>query len=313
MKEAYYTIKYNTRDDGFLIPNAVNVQFVLQTSTGTGTVPISMKFKTFFELSTATKQIYYRSGNPGYLDLRNLLVGTLDATTGGILVNKDGFRMPISTSSCLLIAAATNVLTTNADNVLRFNQNMSTSCYLESTLNDEPSFQTLCNAPALTTLAIISQLDSITRVGKFGNANVTYPSDWVTLTDQDLSYATSTYNTTSMACTLITEVKVQFLTSKVGFPDNQHAYIISARKKGISRTIYFDPYLSNQRIDIKVSFEYIRIIEDEASTSGYVLKPALTWPSDLFWPFATLDDSFHISTTIIYSVSAMYALSELLM
>jgi hypothetical protein len=97
LKEAYYTFKYGARDDGFLIPNAVDVQLILQTTQGTGSVPISMKFMTFFELSTSTKQIYHKSGNPGYIDLKILLVGTVDATTTGITVNKDGFMMPIST------------------------------------------------------------------------------------------------------------------------------------------------------------------------------------------------------------------------
>mmetsp|Transcript_17986 Transcript_17986/g.15909 ORF Transcript_17986/g.15909 Transcript_17986/m.15909 type:complete len:179 (-) Transcript_17986:654-1190(-) len=102
IKEAIYTFKYTAREDGFLTPNSVDVILVLYDSiTGTAdqTVSVPMKFKTFFELSTATEEIYYRSGNSGYLDLEPVLVGSVDAGTNSTLVNKDGFMSPISSST----------------------------------------------------------------------------------------------------------------------------------------------------------------------------------------------------------------------
>ena len=173
VKEVYYTFKYTSRSDGFLIPSAVNAQFVLKTTSYSKATQISQKFMTIFELANQSGEVYYRSGNPGYIDSDNLLVGTVN-TNGGISSPKDGFLMPISTSTCITATAAANTYTTNADNTLRFNQNMTVNCYLQATDNTVATFQTLCNSPSLSTYAIFNSLTQITRIGKFGNANVNY-------------------------------------------------------------------------------------------------------------------------------------------
>lgn len=142
MKEVYYTFTYTARSDGFLIPSAVNAQFVLQTTSYSQATQISHKFMTFFELANQSGEVYYRSGNPGYIDLDNLLVGTV-SSSGAITSPKDGFLMPISTSTCITATAAANTFTTNADNTLRFNQNMTVSCYIQATDNTVATFQTL--------------------------------------------------------------------------------------------------------------------------------------------------------------------------
>lgn len=128
MKEAIYTFKYTARDDGFLIPDSVDVILVmyqtLTTATAGETVSVPMRFRTFFELVNAdVTEITYRSGNSGYLDLEPLLVGVPDASTG-ITASKDGFMVELSNTNCLTTTALTNTLTTTADNTLRFNQNM---------------------------------------------------------------------------------------------------------------------------------------------------------------------------------------------
>lgn len=142
MKEVYYTFKYTARSDGFLIPSAVNAQFVLQTTSYSKATQISHKFMTFFELANQSGEVYYRSGNPGYIDLDNLLVGTV-SSSGAITSPKDGFLMPVSTSTCITATAAANTYTTNADNTLRFNQNMTVNCYIQATDNTVATFQTL--------------------------------------------------------------------------------------------------------------------------------------------------------------------------
>lgn len=299
VKQVYYTFTYEARTDGFLIPTAVDVQLIMQTtSSSSGSVSIPQKFVTYYQLANAAGEIFYKSGNPGYLDLEPLLVGTVDSTTGGITSPKDGLMMPMSSTTCITATSAASAFTTSADNVLRFNQNMTVNCYLQATANTAAAFQTLCNSPALTTYAIFDKLTSMTRIGRYGNANVNYPSDWVTVIEQDLNYGTTTYDSTAQSCTLITEVDVQMLTSNVGFPDNQHAYIVTARKKGIASTIYFNDFLLNQRIDLKVSFEYTKVIESEASLSAYVSSSNYNWPTDLFWAFGELNGSsgFGVST-----------------
>lgn len=297
-----------------MVPSAVDAQFILQTSSGTtgATVAVPQKFVTKYKLSGQTSEVFYRSGNPGYLDLELLLVGTVDATSGGITSPKDGFLMPVSSSTCLTTTDSANFFSTSVDNALRFGQNFTTSCYLQATANTEAAFNTLCNAPNLSSLAIFNQLASMTRIGRYGNANVNYPSDWVTVIEQDLNYGTTTYDTTTKSCTLITEVDVQILTADVGFPDNQHSYVVTARKKGKARTIYYDDFLSNQRIDIKVEFEYIRVTEDEASLSAYVSLSNFNWPADILWPFMTLDSAFGFTSVSVCLFCLSYTFLDLI-
>jgi len=316
LKEAIYTVKYQARDDGFLIPNAVEVILImyntLTTTVSGSTVSVPMRFRTFYEMSNATN-VYYRSGNSGYLDLEKLLVGTVNVNNG-IDSDKDGFMTPISTTQCQTTASLTNKLTSNADNTLRFNQNMSVSCYIQATAATEVAFGQLCDGTAVnkSTLAIFGQMNSFTRVGKYGNANVNFPSDWITVIDQDLNYENAVYNSTTRICTTFTEVSVEFLTAKRGYPDNQHAYIISARKKGISSTISFDEFLANnQRIELKASFEYIRVTEKEASLSARVTKVAYKWPADILWPFGTFASAFSPSVSATLLLGALLIFVDL--
>lgn len=118
-----------------------------------------------------------------------------------------------------------------------------------------------------------------------------YPKDWVTVVEQDLNFATTSYDSTKQSCTLITAVDFQVITSKVGFPDNQNAYVVAARKKGIASTIYYNSFLTSQRIDLKVAFEFTQITESEGSLSAYKTTTDFNWPADLFWPIAVLNSA----------------------
>jgi hypothetical protein len=296
VEQVHYTFKYNDRGDGFLVPKSVNAIFVLKTTDSSSAIPIKQKFFTFFELEGST-DVYYKSGNPGYLNMMKLFAGSLN-TNNQIEMNKDGFRMPIDASTC---GTSNTGYSTNTDNVLRFNQNMTVSCYMEATANTEAAFQTLCGTD-ISSFTIFSQLNSLTRIGRYGNADVNYPKDWITVLDVDMTLAAGTYDSTAQSCKIITEIDVQILTSKVGFPDNQHAYVVTARKKAKERIIYFDSFKTKQKIDLKVSFQYIRVTEDEASLSAFTESSNFEWPADLLWPFTTLDDAFGPTMTKLWTL-----------
>ncbi|CAI2362570.1 unnamed protein product [Moneuplotes crassus] len=302
LKEAIYTFKYTNRSDGFLVPSSVDVILVLYesltTTTAGSTVSVPMRFRTFFELDNSVSQKTYRSGNSGYLGNEPLLVGTTSSSSLGIDSNPDGYRVEVSATTCETSSNQADKLTTTAENTLNFNQNLTTGCYVEALGTTAAEFQTLCNNAARGSLNIFSQLTNLNRVGKYGNANVNYPSDWITVIEQDLDYATSTYDATAQTCNLLTEVSVQFLTAKRGSPENQHAYIISARKKGIRRTVNYDDFVAqNRKIDLKVSYQYTRITEKEASLGSRKHKVAYEWPSDILWPFGEFDSAYSSTLT----------------
>ena len=82
-----------------MIPSAADVVIVyydnIAAPAAGQSVAVPMRFRTFYELSNGT-DVTYRSGNSGYLDLYPVLVGTVDAGSGGIVSNKDGFMAQIS-------------------------------------------------------------------------------------------------------------------------------------------------------------------------------------------------------------------------
>ena len=295
VKEVYFTFTYQARDDGFLIPQAVSAQFILQTtSSSEASVNIAQKFVSIFELLDPAGEIYYQSGNPGYLWMSDLLVGTVDATTSGITLSKDGYMIQPNSGACLLATDVADTIQSSLDNTIKFGENFTTSCYLSPTDNTAAEFETFCNSANtdLTTYYIFDQLTQATRLGKFGNANINYESDWITVSELDLNYATMTYDTTAQTCKLISEVHLQILYSKVGFPDNQHSYIITARKKGRETTTYYDPFKTSQLFNFKVSFDFVEITEDEGSTDAYESSESFEWPSDIFYPFGILDGAY---------------------
>ena len=309
VKEAIYTITYNARDDGYLIPNAAKVTLVLYDSVSTNaagnTVAVPMRFRTFFELEGNNSEIVYRSGNSGYLDLQPVLIGKVDPSVTGPIVNKDGFMAIISGTVCESTPSNPK-LTTLGNNVLLFNQNMSVSWYIQASGNSITEFESLCDISNtdLPNLAIFDQLNDVDQVGKYGNADLSNTLDWFNFIEQDLTYTLS-YNSTEESCTLLSEVAVEFLTSKRGYADNQHSYIISARKRGIERKIFYKDFkASNQKISLKTSFSFVRVTEKEASTDSEVTKVAYEWPSDILWPFGNFDSAYslEIASVLITSI-----------
>ena len=103
VKEIYYTFTYTQRTSGdlsgFLDPTGVRAQFIMQTTSSNSSVRIVQKFHTLFEIANASGDVFYRSGNIGYLYMRDLLVGNLNSTNGGINLSRDGYRMQPSTGA----------------------------------------------------------------------------------------------------------------------------------------------------------------------------------------------------------------------
>ena len=296
VKEIYYTFTYTQRTSGdlsgFLDPTGVRAQFIMQTTSSSTPVRIVQKFYTLFEIANASGDVFYRSGNIGYLYMRDLLVGNLNSTNSGINLSQDGYRMQPSTGAWAVATSVENSILTDTDVVLKFGENYTTSCYLSSVTTDFATFSSFCTGLDLSSYEIFDNLNDFAYVGKFGNANVNYIQDWVTVESVDLTYSNNTVNDTLQFCSLVTDVEVQILYSKVGFPDNQHSYIVATRKKGITRQVYFNSYKIDQRIDLKVSFEFVEITEEEGSTSAYEPRQTFTWPSDIFYPFFTLDNAY---------------------
>lgn len=59
-------------------------------------------------------------------------------------------------------------------------QSISYGCSLELTNADEEDFQAQCERQTLFDLNV----QQINRVGEYGNANVAYPRDWLTVTSE---------------------------------------------------------------------------------------------------------------------------------
>lgn len=313
VKEVYYTFTYVEDSDGNISPTGVSAQFILQNTQSSTTTNIVQKFHSSYTLTLKNGDTYSEGCDPGYNYLDQLLVGTVNATNSAIDSPIDGFMMMPSTGECLLVADATDTVQTSADITLKFGQNFTTSCTLTAAANNASDFQTLCDSTDLTSLYIYGHLADVTRIGKFKNSNVNYPLDWITINETDLNYGTKTYNSTKQSCKLISEVEVQILTSKVGFADNQYAYVVAARKKGIEREFYYDSFKNEQRIDIKVSFNFVEITKKEGDTDQFKPKKDFKLDSSIFYPLGYLDSASSLTSQMICALLGSVLIINLLL
>jgi hypothetical protein len=85
--------------------------------------------------------------------------------------------------------------------------------------------------------------------GKFGNANIYYPSDWSNLkydaSNGSLGYQIN-WDATSRTCTLYADVHYKVFYSSMGFSDNPQRYIVDIYRYSIPENWTYNRYTDDQ-------------------------------------------------------------------
>ena len=156
-----------------------------------------------------------KSGNPGYIVGKNLLVGKNSPDNLRFIVNKRGFTLKSGdASNC----QTTTSLTT--ENPIKFGVNTMIKCKMN--IEQATSIETIGN------LIIFSDNKAeLGSIGKFGCSNPQYKGDWINVNNTSFNITKewisgNIYNVTTTAYFVV-------ITSKFGPKNNPQNYVLSAR------------------------------------------------------------------------------------
>ena len=174
---------------------------------------------------------------------------------------------------------------------------MSLSCNLAFNLTELESYCSQTYSPF--TKGQLSIFKGITekflKLGKFGNSDPTLRQDWVTVLESNMTEFTDTtvagtWDSNTKTCTFKGDMRVQIVTSKVGFKDYPQKYVVAAHKEGVEKSWRFtesnDATPQTFSHSLSITFKEIlpeELIFDETPTSGLLPKV----PVDLFRPLLT--------------------------
>lgn len=174
-----------------------------------------------------------KSGNPGYIVGKNLLVGKNSSDNLSFIVNKRGLTLKSGdASNC----QTTTSLTT--ENPIKFGVNTMVKCKM-NIKNDTPS-ETIRNL-----IIFADNKAELGSIGKFGSSNPQYKGDWInvnntffSITKESISEISGNiYNVTTTAYFVV-------LTSKFGPKNNPQNYVLSTRL-----------FTRNETIDLSIEKE----------------------------------------------------------
>lgn len=166
------------------------------------------------------------SGNPGYIDGLPLKVGFQSADNEPVSSYQDGFEIlgADQAGKCIMTppAASATSITDYGDPVINFNEELSYGCNVRYKPDD---LKTFCKADSQATvkgMQIFKNLDEFKKFGKFGNANILFPKDWIDVANDD-SFANlgkTQWDEASQTCSIYSSVLVKVIYSEQGFSEN---------------------------------------------------------------------------------------------
>lgn len=151
-------------------------QFCQSTSSGSAFIPQSFSIK-FLPRTTSASHVH-RSGNPGYLQSKAVLVA--QNADGPKQLNHDGFRFFAANDDgeCLQSVG----LPTLQGTEFRFGENIQIGCKVK--IADANALQSYCSQAEISKQVIFNQLDKIKSLGVFGSSRTTHSGDWIAVAKQ---------------------------------------------------------------------------------------------------------------------------------
>eukprot|EP00605_Chrysophyceae_sp_TOSAG23-4_P000774 GSChrysophyteH1.ASY1.ANO1.863.1 assembled CDS len=239
-----------------------------------------------------------KSGNPGYLMGKPVLVGELQAASGSTLQtiaqSTDGFQVSTSIGKC---PAGSN----KGYQSLSFGYDMNTGCQLELT---RPELKNLCctgssdctpDAPspyaATSGWPNFLSLPAETQyVGVYGNADPLDVSQWTAVSVRSSS-ANSNWNAQTGVCTnMKSGLHYKFLVASSGEKDFPQSKIVGVEVEQVVSDWFSNiPYtddVSTQTFNLEITASFV--FKESSDLEGYVppAPPVLfKVPHDVFYPF----------------------------
>lgn len=222
------TFKYTAPSgySGFYI-NSAELAYTTSSSTLSVGDKVDITVLTKFVKNGST--VTYRSGNPGYLANKRLLLASVSSGT----ITLSGYRKEISDSSDNWLTSG-SALSSLTYNYLNFDEDI--NLQWNKVISSAANLQTEWTSTAYTGYYMFSQF---TKFGRYGNAQTTQSTDWYDVITQSVTTAPS-YDSASSTCkNMITTIEYQIMISEIGYKDNMQKYIVSINANPIQQDVTF--------------------------------------------------------------------------
>jgi len=271
-------------------------------------VAVNQKYSIAFTTADpAAAQPQKVSGSPGYIDGYPLKVGYLeeaDTEAGApIQTYEAGFEISGADAAggCLTAEDAVDpALTDYGDFVLKFKEDHSYGCSVQ---HSKASLADFCAGAAadstgVSGLPIFANLLQFAKYGKFGNADLYYPSDWVDVRE-DESFAklgSAEWDEGTETCTVWSTVLIRVIYHKMGLSGNLQQYVVDVQKYAVPEEWKYPPQAPVSRNtpggeeEWKVDFnhfvvvQYVELPDAGAGEEGLLPVPPIGISREMFYP-----------------------------
>jgi tectonic-1/3 len=233
-----------------------------------------------------------RSGNPGYITGKPVLIGTLRTTApvGAIDMEPEGLQVatpfiPFAASSAGTFGSSTCPTSdSRGEQSVGFGYDMVTGCEMHLTRG------ALSSACSSTIPYFLETPSADQYIGQYGNADPLDASQWIKLSKRAATVSPTFNANTGVCSNLVTGLHYKFLVAYTGERAFPQSKIVSAEVEEVvgewrSNVPYSDA-VSTQAFALQVTVSFV--YKDASDLTGYVppAPPVLfKVPHDVFYPF----------------------------
>ncbi|ELT91904.1 hypothetical protein CAPTEDRAFT_228697 [Capitella teleta] len=295
--KATYKVIYNGTD-GII---SVHLAFTLRDLSDSN-LPLSQSFVTEFAQEFQTEDPFKRSGNPGYVQSKPVMAGTLVSDTDNlgnpiysIQLNSDPNQWMTMAKSALTAGRLPSCVEgVETREPVLFGVGMRSGCFVSFSFNNMTE---LCNLTQWAAWEALRGPNPSTYIASFGNSDVEKVGDWVPIlgaSDQPQRVIPGSDPGTCL--NVLTGLNIQIVYANVGAIDNPQPKILGARYQYqyVEQLKYqcigpfCQPGLEGlpQNFEISSSVQFIDASESVRGVSARIPKVTARLPDDFFYPFA---------------------------
>jgi len=248
---------YMVYDDSGNIASAF-VDLVLDTIQGTCTASAATE-QSFGLHYVTSANAYAKSGNPGYIVGKPLLIGTQNTSPANTVLRDIGgfYVQGISSSGECLSSTDASESVSRSSLVPNFGQNSTFSCFIS--LASETEFENNCNSSVVQALGLFQNFEgSDVLIGRFGSSNVHYIRDWISINSQTSVNAT-TVTRSGTTCTLPLDEEIYVFYAQYGLESNLLNYVVKVVRTFVNSDFTYDESASSNVMQFSQRIKYIKI------------------------------------------------------
>jgi len=211
------------------------VEIAYSTDSSTLAVGDIVELNVITKYQATGTDVEEKSGNPGYLANKRLLLGELNSGS----IELSGYRKEISDASGEWLA--TNpTLSTVTDNFVRFKEEVNLQC--NKAIADAAALQAECTNTAYQGYYMFNQFS---KFGRYGDARISNLDDWYDIIPVTIS-TDPIYDSATTTCNnMITGIQYEVLISEIGYENELQSYIVAINSKPLQENVVYSTALTN--------------------------------------------------------------------